>query len=903
MEGVYEVEGMLCPIATRVRSSIASSPSGNQNDGQGALGIDGQRGFEEEIVSYKLGKKKCSYNRIVLRLTRSVLATTTTTLNKTTTTTTQKKQKKKSIDTIPESATKLNAQNSAGIDEDGGLDVTPTPARAAKKKTTTTTTPTSMSRALNDITNDAQRDIGDEGDDDDVDANNDDEDHEEDERVNVVIPLTLERALEDPTAGEEMARGEGLGFTLYLSGSKLELRCFLVYETPMEWDPDHETVLPPETPGANMQEHTKDSNKCWSWTMVTRTCCMRERRCEGPVLRAIQRFGKLGRHSTQPAAVGGLKQAKNLFVAIDEASNHVAPFMGTTRFRLLIGIFEVGGRKLLGSTVSAPIRSVANNDVPLGAATIGVDCAIPVPWKGWSALADAAAAAEAAENARRTVDEIALALASPDTPHLSSEIKTKSSPNWSSGMDLDAFATPENIPPSMHKAMRARDVHAEKRTEPKRSVLGARAQSARTKTNTASQQRSTRAKKKTKVDPMAAMNDKENIPPVADKSRKSDDAMDDILAGRAFETLCSLPPGSVVPMKDIKSEIGAAMEVFGLMRSVPKTRCSLWCGSSGVGPAMLSLLSVSLAPTAVVHGGHIEHSQCMHAMRAMCLTPLMKQWFAGSTCVASNELIASMMSGQAVAGSAIGLAATSSRPALAELSAKDVEERDSARSLAHVLLSVMRASGLASERPLDVSSSENDGDTGLVFIGAPGVQQMTYSVGVRLGMRMARNVMAMSNVDAGTSETALVAGTSTGDERDAGSLGAVTAAAAPAAAADGDDDDDGAAEEPTNASAVAAAAYAAAHARQVQIQQVMQTQMQFHMHMQQMQMFYAQMQSRMPTAAPVSLQPPPQQPPLPHLYQRGKRPSSFGSETTTTTTTSLPQPRVQQIKQTQQRYR
>lgn len=51
---------------------------------------------------------------------------------------------------------------------------------------------------------------------------------------------------------------------------------------------------------------------------------------QGPVLRTIQRFGKLGRRSGQNAAEAnardsdnGMKNAKYMFISLDEAGSHV----------------------------------------------------------------------------------------------------------------------------------------------------------------------------------------------------------------------------------------------------------------------------------------------------------------------------------------------------------------------------------------------------------------------------------------------------------------------------------------------------------------------------------------------------------------------------------------------------
>jgi len=70
-----------------------------------------------------------------------------------------------------------------------------------------------------------------------------------------------------------------------------------------------------------------------SWLPVTRARCAKG--CAGPILSAIQRFGKQGRtqkggagtEPTKPVDGGDKwKDARNLFISIDEASNHVCAF-------------------------------------------------------------------------------------------------------------------------------------------------------------------------------------------------------------------------------------------------------------------------------------------------------------------------------------------------------------------------------------------------------------------------------------------------------------------------------------------------------------------------------------------------------------------------------------------------
>ena len=57
-----------------------------------------------------------------------------------------------------------------------------------------------------------------------------------------------------------------------------------------------------------------------------------------------------------------------MYVSIDEAGSHVK----VKHFRLLIEVQSSAGQELLGSACSQPIRVLANNDCPTGAADIHV---------------------------------------------------------------------------------------------------------------------------------------------------------------------------------------------------------------------------------------------------------------------------------------------------------------------------------------------------------------------------------------------------------------------------------------------------------------------------------------------------------------------------------------------------
>ena len=124
--------------------------------------------------------------------------------------------------------------------------------------------------------------------------------------------------------------------------------------------------------------------------------------CDGPILSAIQRFGKQGRTQksaasqkdakpdAKPTAENEWKDSRNLFISIDEASNHVCAY-GPNQckaFRLLFGLYAKETNEFVGSGVSGPIRVLANNDVPKGAAAMRVKCGLSDSWNGWKETAE-----------------------------------------------------------------------------------------------------------------------------------------------------------------------------------------------------------------------------------------------------------------------------------------------------------------------------------------------------------------------------------------------------------------------------------------------------------------------------------------------------------------------------------
>jgi hypothetical protein len=69
-----------------------------------------------------------------------------------------------------------------------------------------------------------------------------------------------------------------------------------------------------------------------------------------------------------------------MYLSLDEACTHV----DASAFRLVAGIYNRQGTRLLATSVSPPIRVLANNDVPTGAARIKLEAHLPADWEGWS---------------------------------------------------------------------------------------------------------------------------------------------------------------------------------------------------------------------------------------------------------------------------------------------------------------------------------------------------------------------------------------------------------------------------------------------------------------------------------------------------------------------------------------
>ncbi|DBB13364.1 TPA: hypothetical protein ACH3X3_005098 [Trebouxia sp. C0006] len=137
-------------------------------------------------------------------------------------------------------------------------------------------------------------------------------------------------------------------------------------------------------PGILPQRSQGDMPGGCHWNLVTRSACSKG--CQGPLLRTVQRHGTLGCRFTGPSTevqrescVVKEKQNRYMYCAIDEAGRHV----GSKSFRLVVGVYSQTGEDLLGSACSQPIRVMANNDIPKGAAHIPLIVNIRKDWVGW----------------------------------------------------------------------------------------------------------------------------------------------------------------------------------------------------------------------------------------------------------------------------------------------------------------------------------------------------------------------------------------------------------------------------------------------------------------------------------------------------------------------------------------
>lgn len=240
------------------------------------------------------------------------------------------------------------------------------------------------------------------------------------------------------------------------NGQRVKVHIFVVYDDPQA-----------------IEHAAKPGEDCYQWTCVQRSAC--KKGCEGPILRAIQRYGRLGRRSggpetltddEPPATKSGrqrsktskaaaaasasarkekdheLKDARFMYLSIDEASTHV----GVRYFRLLVGVYTQDGECLLGTSVSNQIRVLANNDVPTGAAFIPLVVPVAHNWEGWAPVPPRSRRERVVRNSRYST------VSSPGTPSTRSPTKEHTRSQSSSDTSHPRHALPES--PEMRSAHR-----------------------------------------------------------------------------------------------------------------------------------------------------------------------------------------------------------------------------------------------------------------------------------------------------------------------------------------------------------------------------------------------------------------------------------------------------------------
>lgn len=88
----------------------------------------------------------------------------------------------------------------------------------------------------------------------------------------------------------------------------MAVHIYVVYDSPRQLEPPVEEGVPQER---------------FEWFCVSRAAC--SRKCEGPVLRTVQRFGPVGvksSDSTRPDCSTLVKSPEHLHISIDEACSH-----------------------------------------------------------------------------------------------------------------------------------------------------------------------------------------------------------------------------------------------------------------------------------------------------------------------------------------------------------------------------------------------------------------------------------------------------------------------------------------------------------------------------------------------------------------------------------------------------
>lgn len=180
--------------------------------------------------------------------------------------------------------------------------------------------------------------------------------------------LFSKQAIHEGVARPELGDSGGIAYQITLSNDEvIRLEIFLVY------DAAHPSITQSE------------NSTSYSWVLVSRGAC--KRGCEGPTLRAIQRFGKLGKRSGATPSPSprrldrtssNMKDSRYMYISLDEAVTHV----GCRCFRLMSAAYNANG-EVIGADVSPPVRVLANNDVPTGAAQMELYIQVNSTWRGW----------------------------------------------------------------------------------------------------------------------------------------------------------------------------------------------------------------------------------------------------------------------------------------------------------------------------------------------------------------------------------------------------------------------------------------------------------------------------------------------------------------------------------------
>ena len=170
----------------------------------------------------------------------------------------------------------------------------------------------------------------------------------------------------------ENVRDSALEYELRLyNGTSVRALIYLVYAEPLSRGSASSGGKASKGFTANGSAALTDKNGN-TWLPVTRSRCAKG--CQGPILSAIQRFGKQGR--TQKGAPGASapdaatandrdkwKDARNLFISIDEASNHVQAF-GPNKCKIFRCVSRKA-RRVLRSRSPRPARPGARAARPL----------------------------------------------------------------------------------------------------------------------------------------------------------------------------------------------------------------------------------------------------------------------------------------------------------------------------------------------------------------------------------------------------------------------------------------------------------------------------------------------------------------------------------------------------------